>query len=144
MPSVDSHRRNRSGQGRRLHSAGQSKAAAAVVVGFDLIARTGELPNLTVGDVLRARTTDTALVRFRETKAGIREGVHQSVVVDEPVVLACFNLFMRGAEAVRASFSTPRRSLPKAHQPCFSVLGATAARPQALQDAVRWRYISVT
>ena len=76
--------------------AGHEQIAAAIVVGFDVIARTGELLNLTVDDIMWATSSATALLRFRETKAGFREGVHQSVVVDEPVVLACLKFLCKG------------------------------------------------
>jgi integrase len=76
--------------------AGHPMLAAALIVGFDLIARTNELLSLCSDDVLWSAESPTAVVRFRETKAGFREGVHQSVVVDEPVVLACLKYLTTG------------------------------------------------
>ena len=74
------------------------RIACALIVGFDLIARTGELLSLTSSDVVWSAEWKTALVRFRETKAGFREGVHQSVVINEPVVLACLRFLCHGLE----------------------------------------------
>ena len=87
-----------SGMAGGLLLAGQAHLAAAVVVGFDLVARTGELLNLTTDDVMWSGSGSSALVRLRETKAGFRQGVHQTVVVEEPIVLACLRFLCRGLQ----------------------------------------------
>ena len=69
-----------------LH-AGFPRLAAGIVVGFDTLARTGELLNLVVEDVLVDASSGFAgVLRFRETKAGARQGVDQSVTIVDSIV----------------------------------------------------------
>ena len=63
------------------------RLAAGVLVGFDTLARTGELLSLVVDDVLVDKRAGFAgILRFRDTKSGQREGVHQSVTIENPAV----------------------------------------------------------
>ena len=67
--------------------AGYPRLAAGILIGFDTLARTGELLSLVVDDVLIDKRAGFAgVVRFRDTKAGQREGIHQNVVINNKVV----------------------------------------------------------
>ena len=81
-----------------LH-AGFPRLAAGIVVGFDTLARTGELLNLVVEDVLVDTTSGFAgVLRFRETKAGARQGVDQSVTITSPIVRGALRFLCKGLD----------------------------------------------
>ena len=59
------------------------------VVAFSLILRTAELLELRWDDVAFSNDGGEAIVRLRDTKAGARQGVFESVVVrDQPTIVA--------------------------------------------------------
>ena len=77
--------------------AGFPRLAAGIVVGFDTLARTGELLGFVVDDVLvDSRAGFAGILRFREPKAGQREGVHQSITIDNAVVRGALRYLCRG------------------------------------------------
>ena len=63
--------------------AGKVALAAGCIVSFRLLLRTGELCALTVDDVAISLDANRAVVRLRDTKAGGRAGVFESVTVDD-------------------------------------------------------------
>ena len=61
--------------------------AAGALVSFGTLARTGELLSLVVDDVMvDGRAGFAGVLRFRETKTGQRERIHQSVAIENAVV----------------------------------------------------------
>ena len=70
--------------------AGQAQLSAACIVGFRLLLRTGELCALTVDDVAISLDSDRAVVRLRDSKAGGRAGIFESVTVDDPTTILAF------------------------------------------------------
>ena len=77
--------------------ANMPRMAAGIVVGSDLLARTGELLSLVVDDVLVCDVLGFAsIVRFRETKTGAREGVYQSITIDNEVVRGALGYLCEG------------------------------------------------
>ena len=79
--------------------AGYPRLAAGTLVGFDTLARTGELLSLVVDDVMvDGRAGFAGVLRFRETKTGQREGVHQSVAIENAVVRGALRYLCRDLE----------------------------------------------
>ena len=79
--------------------AGYPRLAAGLLVGFDTLARTGELLSLVVDDVMvDGRAGFAGVLRFRETKTGQREGVHQSVAIENAVVRGALRYLCREIE----------------------------------------------
>ena len=115
--------------------AGQPRVAAGCIVGFSLILRTSELLTLTVDDIVMDCGGREAVVRLRDTKAGGRAAVHQSVVVrDRPTLTALRYLCFRrkaGELLVPLSDSDLRRVF--AHCVSCLRLGEFGVRPYSLR-----------
>ena len=115
--------------------AGEPRVAAGCIVGFSLLLRTSELLSLRVDDIVMERGWREAVVRLRDTKAGGRAAVHQSVVVrDLPTLTALRYLCFRrvgGDPLVPLSDSDLRRVF--AHCVSCLRLGEFGIRPYSLR-----------
>ena len=66
---------------------GQVRLALACIVGFDTLARTGELLGLEAGHV--TQEPHQAVISFTQTKRGQRVGLEEAVVISDETVLLC-------------------------------------------------------
>ena len=64
-------------------------------VSFDAILRTGEMLQLSKGDIFASDNGDRAVINLGWTKGGIRRGVEESVVIEDPAVARVLNAFVQ-------------------------------------------------
>ena len=79
-----------------LRRAGYDRIAACSIVGFNVLARTGELLTLTRGQIQLGEAE--AVVVFSQTKRGQRLGIDEPVVVRDPSVLLLLRYLCAGLE----------------------------------------------
>ena len=73
---------------------GRGDIALLLVVGFDLLLRTGELLRLVARDVTIDTTSVSAVVSLGSTKSGKRQGAMESVTVSNPLVVKLLAAFV--------------------------------------------------
>ena len=78
---------------------GFPRFAAGCIVAFKVMMRTVELRDVTIDDAAVDMHHFHALLRLRDTKAGGRAGVFESVVIEDPVIVRCIRFLCRDREA---------------------------------------------
>ena len=109
--------------------------AAGAVVGFSLLLRTSELLNLTFDDVAISMAKREAVVRLRETKAGGRMGIHQSVVVRDAPTLSALHYLCKQRKAGERLLQCDDKTLRRLCAHCVACLGmqSLAIRPYSMR-----------
>ena len=75
---------------------GFPRFAAGCIVAFKVMMRTVELRDITIDDVAVDLHHFHAFLRLRDTKAGGRAGIFESVVIEDPVTVRCVRLLCNG------------------------------------------------
>ena len=74
---------------------GFPRFAAGCIVAFKVMMRTVELRDITIDDVAVDLHHFHAVLRLRDTKAGGRAGIFESVVIEDPVTVRCVRYLCR-------------------------------------------------
>ena len=90
---------------------GWKDIAIMILTAFHCILRTAEMLKLLVGDCVIGK--DTIVLTLRDTKIGVRTGIHQTVDIDDPWLVACFSAMVqdkqRGQRLVSCDPATFRK-----------------------------------